>query len=218
MPSSDQTQPRIVSFQPAHVHGVARTHSECFPGFFLTTLGQDFLILYYRHYLTSTYGFGTVALGNDGDVVGFALGVTNLDAHDSSFLRQNLLTIVSIVLRRCLHDAAARRNVWERGRRLSRVVLKSGRRRQPSGGQNDSTRDPYATLTSLAVLPTQRGRGLAADLVDAFGEIVKSKSFSSMRVATALDNHRARAFYEKSGWAVQQVRKTENGVTYERFV
>jgi len=39
-----------------------------------------------------------------------------------------------------------------------------------------------------------------------------------MRVATALDNHRARAFYEKSGWAVQQVRKTENGVTYERFV
>lgn len=218
MRAGDQETSQIVPFEPAHVEGVAQVHSDCFPGFFLTQLGVDFLELYYNHYLKSSFGFGAVALGDDDSVEGFVLGVTNLDAHDSSFLKRHLLAITAIVSRRFLYDATVRQKVWERGRRFARIAMKMkmGERR-PSGQVNLAT-DPYATLTSLAVRPALRGTGAATDLVDAFGAMVKSKGFPSMRAATALDNHRARAFYEKSGWVVQQVRESENGVTYERFV
>lgn len=85
------------------------------------------------------------------------------------------------------------------------------------GAAGPAPRIPAVTLTSLGVLPGHRGSGLSAEIVAAFEDVAQRHGFRRVRVSTALDNHRARAFYEKIGWTVEGVREHQNGIDFEHL-
>lgn len=209
----------IRPYDDAHVDALAKAHAECFPGYFLTRLGDSFLKQFYGHYLRSGFGFGVVALAQDGTVAAFAVGVTDLDAHDASFVRRHRVRIAMTVAGRWCVDGVVRKQVSERWNRLVRVATLRVRRKRSTQPQQAVDREiPYATLTSVGVVPAFRGSGLAEMVVSAFGEEVRARGYATMRVATALDNHRAIAFYERTGWSVESVQEKAKGVTFERAV
>lgn len=207
----------VVEMQEQHLRSLARAHAACFPGFFLANLGEDFLESYYENYLTSDYGFGAVAVDGLGSVTAFAVGVTHLDGQDSALLRRHFGKVFRAIARQWFTNASLRKQVYERVGRLSRVFRRTVSRDLPAAA---STKEavPYVVLTSLGVLPEGRGSGLAEQVIEKFEELAARRGYTAMRAATSIDNHRAKAFYEKNGWVVESFQLESNGVTFEKFI
>ena len=73
--------------------------------------------------------------------------------------------------------------------------------------------DKTAGLSSIAVLPAFRGKGIAKKLTDAFLEELKKRKISACRLGVEAHNIPARKFYEKMGF--EQV--NNEGTSYIYF-
>lgn len=208
---------RIAPLAASHVPSLAAAHVRCFPGFFLTNLGERFLETYYGSYIATDTGFGIVALDEADRVVAFAVGTTELDDQDAILLRRHPWSVLRAVATRWFVTPEIRQQVYERSRRFLRLLGRIARPR-PSRDAPAPAHAPFVTLTSVGAVPEVRGTGVAMQVVGAFAEEVRRRGYRSMRAATSIDNHRAVAFYERTGWRVESVREHENGVTFERFV
>lgn len=216
--ASDTDGVTVVVLQTQHVASLARAHAACFPGFFLTNLGVDFLEVYYDHCLASPYGFGAAAVDRQGKVLAFAIGVTELDGQDSALLRRHAGRVIRTIATRWFVDPDVRKQVRERFRRFIRILGRSLHRQDPQEAKDVREVIPYATLTSIGVLPEMRGHGLAEGVLQGFENEVRSRGYRAIRAATSMDNHRALAFYRKNGWYVESVRPHENGTTLEKLL
>lgn len=215
--SAASAELRIVEFAPPHVAGVAAAHANCFPGYFLTNLGADFLQMYYRACLTEGAGFGVVALDASGGVHGFAVGVPDLDHQDAALLRRHPLRVTWAVARAWVTDRQVRAQLAQRLRRMVRVV--AGIVRHDIGAPDSAPVDvPFATLTSLAVLPGERRTGAASRLVSAFERVAARRGFGVVRASTSMDDAVAVAFYVGNGWRIESERPSERGVTFEKLL
>ena len=58
------------------VRALARLHREAFPGFFLSSLGEPFLVQFYRGFLKDDSAVTVVAHDDVGTVIGAAVGTT----------------------------------------------------------------------------------------------------------------------------------------------
>lgn len=211
----DSARVGIVPLEARHVPGIARAHAMCFPGYFLTNLGVDFLRLYYRTCLEQGGGFGVVAVRDDGDVRGFAVGVPDLDHQDAVLLRRHPWRVVARVAWAWLSKPSIRSQVNQRVRRMGRIVGRIVR--HDIGARGTLPSDvPFATLTSLGVLPDERRTGLATQLTTGFEEAARRAGFDVVRASTSSDDEVSVSFYGHNGWHVESVRPWENGVTFEK--
>jgi len=205
--------------EEGHLASLVAAHEACFPGYFLTNLGAAFLNAYYRNYLESECGFGTVAIDTDGTVLAFATGTSDLSGQDARLVKRHFALIAASLLKGAVVSSALRRQLSERMARFAPVVrrlaLGSGPAKAPAAA-NGKPRIPAVTLTSLGVLPDQRGSGLSSRTVEAFEEQVYGRGFRRVRVSTGLDNERAIAFYRKIGWTVEGVWPKQNRIDFER--
>lgn len=204
----------LSSMCETHIDGLAKAHMICFPGYFLTNLGEDFLRTYYGSYLHSVHGFGVVALDDKGEVVAFAVGTTELDGQDAKLLRAHAGRVLWTVAKGCLLDAEVRRQVYSRLRRFGRVIKRASREGSSSSFQG--TPAPFVSLTSIGVVPALRGSGLASELLNRFELEARTRDFREIRASTSIDNFRAVEFYKKSGWLVQSVVEEQNGITFQK--
>jgi ribosomal protein S18 acetylase RimI-like enzyme len=215
--SQGSTRTGIVALGPQHVPNVASTHAICFPGYFLTNLGVGFLRLYYETCLEHGGGFGAVAVDAGGEVRGFAVGVPDLDHQDAVLFRRHPWQVAWRVAWAWMTSRRARAQVNQRFRRMGRVVGRIARHDVGARGTLPPE-VPFATLTSLAVLPEERRTGLATRLVGAFEEAALQRGIHAVRVSTSSDDEVAVAFYHRNGWQVESVRQWENGVTFEKLL
>jgi ribosomal protein S18 acetylase RimI-like enzyme len=65
-------------------------------------------------------------------------------------------------------------------------------------------------LNDLYVAPEAEGQGMATGLMKAAEEFARSQGSVSLRLATGVDNHRAQALYQHTGWT-----RTNAYLTYE---
>jgi ribosomal protein S18 acetylase RimI-like enzyme len=65
-------------------------------------------------------------------------------------------------------------------------------------------------LNDLYVAPEAEGQGMATGLMKAAEAFARSQGALSLRLAAKVDNHRARALYERTGW-----KRNEAYVTYD---
>lgn len=71
------------------IEGIVRIHCSAFKGFFLTSLGADFLKFYYLNFVRSKETVTLVA--EDGNrVVGFSAATTNCKGFNSRLIKSNL--------------------------------------------------------------------------------------------------------------------------------
>lgn len=208
----------IENISQTTLKSLALAHERCFPGYFLTNLGKDFLEVYYRHYMESGMGFGVVAVGSDGVVQAFAMGVTDLDGQDATLFRKYAGRVIWTVMTRWFVDRDVRIQVMQRLRRFRKVLgrLARGDRSHPEAKAKPEPEVRVAYLTSIGVLPSMRGSGIAQELMRSFEEQVTQRGFFEVRASTSIDNHSAVAFYKKDGWSVRSIREYENGITFSK--
>ena len=164
---------------------------------FLPRLGPRFLSRLYRRLVLSPDGFAVVAV-QDGRVVGFAAGATDLGRVYRSFV---------------LHDGviaglgAAPRIVgsW-------RAVLET--LRYP--GSIDDL--PEAEVLSVAVDGDAAGRGIGRRLLTASLDELTRRGARAAKVVAGADNRAALALYTQAGFAVRQRIEVHAGTASEVLV
>ncbi len=187
------------------LEGIARAHIECFPGYFLTSLGRDLLSKYYREYLREGAPFFVAQ--DRSRIIGFAMGYVQGSSARHRFERSYCLPLAGKLLHRCLcGDRRALGRIWG--------AMKSimGRNRLPVG-QIDIH---VGNLLSVCVLEEYRGAGTAVSLLLAFETALRERKVSRYSLSVNKNNPRARAFYEKMGFVV--IREGDEEAVYGKNV
>lgn len=183
----------IKSCRIAHIDDmeeIVHLHKLAFPGFFLTTLGSEFLLIMYRTFLFNSGGVFLVDEENN-RLQGFAVGVMKSAGKDRRlairFLPQFLLAIIPALVRNPIN------------------VLKRFATQFFAVGKEPAIPDDAVVLRSIGVLPDAKGRGVAGRLLIEFEEQAKMKGAKIVALTTdARENERAIGFYRKNGYEIAQ--------------
>ncbi len=175
---------------------VAKIHQASFPGFFLTSLGPQFLALYYSGICEAPEGIALIFVNPGGEPAGFVAGTTNPRGFYSRLLKRNWLKFslasVGAILKKPSVIA-----------RIARGV--SHPSRNPVG-------DDVAGLFSIGVLPESQGTGAGKILVDAFLSEARSRGCRKVFLTTDRDGNEAvNAFYLKMGFRIERRFETPEG-------
>jgi len=178
------------------VRPLARLHRAAFPGFFLTTLGEPFLVQLYRGYLADHTAVTVVARAADGSVRGAVIGTTEPAGFFSRLLKKQLPGFALAAARAVVVSPRA-------GRRLLRALCYRGDASPGATG---------ALLSSICVDATAQGTGLGGQLLEAWTQEVQRRGIGSAFLTTdATDNDDVNRFYEQRGWVLSERYITREG-------
>lgn len=186
----------------ADVGDVASLHQRAFPSFFLTRLGEPFLVQFYRGFIGDPTAVTAVAQDDAGRLVGAVVGTLE----PSGFFRRLLLrrwpAFVLASVRAVVQSPAA-------APRLLRAVTYRGGVESGTGG---------ALLSSICVDPALRGHGIGRRLITAWTEAASVGGASRAFLTTdAEDNATTLRFYESCGWTRDATFRTPEGRSMHRY-
>ena len=165
------------------VGAVVEIHLAAFPAYFLTSLGPEFLALYYAEVVRSRLGIGFV-FARDGRVLGFVAG----EFSPGEFYR-------GLFLRRWyafgFHALKAVATCPAILRRIARQV---SQRLDAPRSEN------VVRLASLAVAPEEQGRQSGRALVAAFIEHVRKRGGRTIVLEARKEDPSVIQFYEQMGF------------------
>lgn len=217
-PSSYQV--RIRAARSEDLSEVVRLHLQLLPHGFFARLGQGYLRVYHRSFMTSPFAVSLVAYRDD-RLVGFVAGALDAHRHQQWTLRRcGSRLLVSGVLALALRPQLAWEFLTTRTGRYLRGVLRAVRpvassptAAAPTDGSLPT--GPVAVLTHVAVDPGDQGRGSGSALVDSFVERVRAAGTLRVELVTLCDDG-ASPFYERLGWSAVGVHERE-GAKFRRF-
>ncbi len=168
------------------VETVVDIHIAGFPGFFLTSLGRKFLLLYYSEVIRSQLGIAFVYT-REGRILGFAAGYFN---PGKFYLR--------LFLRRAFAFAFySLRAVANQPLIIPRIIRSVLMRFGAPKNEN------VAELASLAVLPNEEGRGYGLAIIAACIEHIKRKGGKSIVLDVLKENQSLIQAYQRMGFKVE---------------
>lgn len=166
---------------------IAKIHSEAFPGFFLTTLGIQFLVVMYKAFLMNPSSIFLIHENESDDLNGFAVGAMQSENNDRKMALRMLPQFIWAVLPALFSHPI--------------VVFKKLTARFFQTGEAPFIPSDVAVLRSIGVQPVARGGGLASSLLVSFEEVSKKRGAKQVYLTTDADNNeRAQRFYEKNGY------------------
>ncbi len=186
------------------VPAITRVHTAAFGGFFLTELGTPFLKQYYL--LVRRHPDGILLAARDGDeIVGFVAGTVNPPAFYRALVTN------------------AWRFAWPAGIGLLRKpkllpTLASNLRSVFTRRQSPVSQPAAAELTSVAIHPSARGRGLGQQLVAAFLQAVRNRAARVSLTTDAEDNVAVNHFYRQMGFELAETFASRRGRLMNRYV
>lgn len=170
---------------------VAAIHKAQFSDHFLGKYSQTLLAEFYRTFLDQTIflvyespeGIGGFVMGGEAD---------ELAQCNSSFMHNNI--------RRCIIETSFHPTRWRvaihHGLGYLRAILFVNRRPAQSSAISDMS------LLSIAVKPNLLGTGIAAQLINAFGNEILKRQRIDYRLSVNKHNLRAISFYKKMGFNI----------------
>jgi len=192
----------IRTLSEADVHPLARLHRRAFPTFFLSSLGEPFLVEFYRGFLHDASAVAVVAQDPDGSVCGAAVGTLRPRDFYGRLLRRRWAGFVAASVRAVLAQPSA----------LPRLLSALGYR----GGGAGS--DPGALLSSICVDPDRRSRGLGRQLLSAWTEQAGQRGAARAFLTTDAEaNDAVNAFYRARGWQPAERFITRRGRAMYRY-
>ena len=165
-------------------------HIEAFPGFFLTTLGRDFLKELYGGFLSGSSGVFLVAreIGKR-EIVGFVAGTIDPENFFRNLRTQRGLYFILKAIPAILKNP----------RPVCKKLIYAVRYR----GEIPVAKSKGALLSSIGVAKSAVGTGISGSLITAFEEEIIRCGVRSIYLTTdALNNDRVNAFYIKHGYVV----------------
>lgn len=192
------TTPGVVfaAVQPQDIETLARVHREAFPGFFLSRLGEPFLVQFYRGFLDDDSAVTVVARAADGRVIGAAVGTTEPDGFFRRLLRRRWRQFGLEAARCALRSPAT-------APRLLRAVRYRGGDKPPDAG---------ALISSICVIPSAKGTGLGRRLLSEWSAAARRAGAEQAFLTTdAEGNDAVNRFYRAEGWTLSDTFRTPEG-------
>lgn len=166
------------------VEQVVDIHLSSFTGFFLSSMGVSFLKIFYEAALFDNASIAFV-VEQEQRIFGFVAGTTQPEGFYKRILGRNwyrfLLACVVPILKQPLTAL----------RLMQRLLMVRENQHQVN----------QALLLSIAVSPTNQGRGLGGQLLKAFIQESRKHGLSSVKLTTdAQGNEPVNRFYQKNGF------------------
>lgn len=164
---------------------IVRIHDGAFPDFFLTSLGDGFLKLYYKSVMNSPDGVLLISSSDNG-IVGFCAGTLLSAGFNTRLIKKNLLSYMGQGVRLLFTHPV---RIWHLYKNLSKE--------NPDVGDKGE----YAELLSIGVDPNKQGGGAGKKMLVALEEEVKKKGGTKLSMTTDYnDNEKAIGFYHSLGY------------------
>ncbi len=185
------------SLQLDDVPAAARLHRSVFRGYFLGHMGQRFLELFYDEFVATRGNYGMVALVDE-TVVGTVIGSVDLAHTFNDFYRRRFWPLAWAFLLQVIRDGYVRRHTAVRLAHIVKAIQSRLGIRTSSGPDPEVW--PPAQLLSIGVASSFRGAGIADGLIERFCQALASDGVDAVGLSVRSDNHRAIAFYARTGW------------------
>lgn len=168
------------------VEGVVKIHQAAFESFFLTSLGERFLRLYYSSFIKSKNGVVFCAL-KENEVVGFSACSYMSRGFNSKLIKDNLIKygLESFLL------------LFTRPKAIIRLVKNLNKESDNSGIEDNGE---YAELYSIAIGPVCQGEGVGKKLLAKTEENVKEHNKRISLTTDYYDNEKTIGFYRSMGY------------------
>jgi GNAT superfamily N-acetyltransferase len=166
--------------------GFINIHKEAFNNFFLTSLGDSFLKLYYSSVINSPKGLVICLFDNNNNLVGFAAGTYCSKGFHKEILLNNFFSYVWVLFNVVLFRPKAIIRLFKNLNKRKNIEVDKGM---------------YAELLSIAVPPEYKGMGYGKILLKAFETELKYSDSDKIALTTDfINNENVLSFYEKSGY------------------
>lgn len=166
---------------------ILKIHKTSFVGFFLTDLGDDFLIEYYKSVLKNANGLILGAFV-DNKLVGFCSATKHSNGFNKTLIQENLIkfSIIALKFGICKPNALIR---------LYKNLTKKNPKIKDKG--------EYAEILSLAVSTSYQNRGIGKKLIEKIEqELVKYNCTELSLTTDFYKNERTIKFYTNLGYIV----------------
>ncbi len=168
------------------ISGIVNIHQEAFKDFFLTSLGEEFLRLYYTSFVNSNDGVVYCAKKND-TVVGFSAASYKSHGFNSKLIKRNLLN----------YGLMALKLMFIQPKSVLRLVKNMNKESKDKAIVDDGL---YAELYSIAVSPSCQGEGVGRFLLTVTEADVRDHNSSLSLTTDYYDNDKTIAFYRALGY------------------
>lgn len=169
------------------INSIVKIHKSAFDGFFLTSLGEHFLKLYYSTFIKSDEGVVYCAV-TDNEVVGFSACSYVSKGFNASLIKKNIFKYFIETVRLFFTKPKA----------LVRLARNMNKESKDLTVKDDGM---YAELYSIAISPICQGGGIGRQLLTKTEEdIVVHNSFISL-TTDYNNNDKTLAFYHSLGYS-----------------
>lgn len=177
----------VSKIKKEEVTQIVDLHLESFPSFFLTSLGNKFLVIFYNACLNNQHCVSVKVVDEKQMIVGFAIGTDVSNGFYKQIILSELLSFINISFG----------ILFSRPKALFRLI----KNLQKSSSVED--RGDYPELLSIAVRGHSKGMGIGDLLLTNFESELVRRGFNRVTLTTDYyHNERAIKFYLKNGYKV----------------
>ena len=167
------------------VDTIVEIHLNAFEGFFLTSLGAEFLRFYYSRFVRSNETVTMIAEEN-GVIYGFSASSKFCKGFNSRLIKSNLIAFGLLSFKLLLIKPIS----------LLRLVKNLSKK-----GENVIDNEDYAELYSIGVCKSAQGKGVGKMLLLKSEQVMKEEGVTRVSLTTDFDNNeQAVGFYHSMGY------------------
>lgn len=167
------------------VDTIVEIHLNAFEGFFLTSLGAEFLRFYYSCFVRSNETVTMIAEEN-GAIYGFSASSKFCKGFNSRLIKSNLIAFGLLSFKLLLIKPIS----------LLRLVKNLSKK-----GENVIDNEDYAELYSIGVCKSAQGKGVGKMLLLKSEQVMKEEGVTRVSLTTDFDNNeQAVGFYHSMGY------------------
>lgn len=167
------------------VDTIVEIHLNAFEGFFLTSLGAEFLRFYYSCFVRSNETVTMIAEEN-GVIYGFSASSKFCKGFNSRLIKSNLIAFGLLSFKLLLIKPIS----------LLRLVKNLSKK-----GENVIDNEDYAELYSIGVCKSAQGKGVGKMLLLKSEQLMKEEGVTRVSLTTDFDNNeQAVGFYHSMGY------------------
>lgn len=174
----------IVPLEKRHAPQVAVLHISGIPTGFISSLGDKFVTALYEAIAESPYGFGFAKVDEDGKVAGFVAFTTNLKGLYKTVCLKHGIRFFFLL--------ASRFFSLKTIKKICETLFYPGKVENPDL--------PQAELLAIAVSQTERGKGIAKELIFHGLQESGKMGIGKVKVLVADFNKPANRLYQKTGF------------------
>lgn len=164
---------------------IVAIHIKVFPEFFLTTLGEGFLRLYYKSVLRSSDGVLLIGL-SDGEITGFCAGTILSAGFNVRLIKKNFIGYAWQGMKLLFTHPL---RLWHLFKNMTKENAEAG------------DKGEYAELLSIGVDPDKQGGGVGKRMLLALEEEVAQRGGTKLSLTTDYENNEDTVgFYQSLGY------------------